>query len=195
MLLITQPEFTSTIWQTAFPNIELQDKSVIPNNLDNHQVVWIVSQIPEWQDLVVKATSAGKSVIVLSRQTSDSEFKFAFKAGARGYVEALSNPQILQTVYKSVKAGALWIPEDIVNKMIHSISPKIEFGHSPDLDALTATEKRVAEKVALGDSNSEVADELNVCERTIKSHLTSIYQKLNVRDRMHLMLFMQGKAE
>lgn len=195
MLLITQPEFTSTSWKTAFPNIELQNKSVIPSNLDNHQVVWIVSQIPEWQDLVLKATSAGKLVIVLSRKTSDNEFKLAFQAGARGYLEALSNPQILQTVYKSVKAGALWIPENLINKMIHSISPKIESGHSPDLEVLTATEKRVAEKVALGDSNSEVANELNVCERTIKSHLTSIYQKLNVRDRMHLMLFMQGKSD
>ncbi|BCN93700.1 hypothetical protein THMIRHAM_14850 [Thiomicrorhabdus immobilis] len=193
MLLITQTGFKSTTWKTAFPDIELHTDDGIPGNLQQHQTIWIVSQISNWQDRVTQLSNSGKSVIVLTRKPSTEEFKLAFQSGAKGYVDALANPQILQTVYKSVKAGGLWIPENLINQMINLIATKIEHKNIPDLHQLTAAEKLVAEKISLGESNKEVAEELKVCERTIKSHLTSIYQKLNLRDRMHLMLYMQGK--
>ena len=192
MLLMTQTGFKSTTWQTAFPNIKLAIESKIPADIQQHQTVWVVSQIPNWQKLVSELTAAEKRVIVLTRKPSTEEFKQAFQSGAKGYVDALANPQILQTVYKSIKAGGLWIPENLINQMINSISGKFENKHTPDLQSLTATEKLVAEKISHGESNKEVAHELNVCERTIKSHLTSIYNKLNLRDRLHLMLYMQG---
>lgn len=193
MLLITQTVFESTTWKKAFPNIELYTDSNLPNDFHRHQTIWIISQIPNWQNWVTKLSNSGKSVIVLTRKPSTEEFKLAFQAGAKGYVDALANPQILQTVYKSIKAGGLWIPENLINQIINLISTKIEHENIPDLHELTAAEKLVAEKISLGESNKEVAEELKVCERTIKSHLTSIYQKLNLRDRMHLMLYMQGK--
>lgn len=195
MLLITQPEFFSTTWQSAFPEITLQKISTLPADLHNHEVIWIVSQIPNWTGLVKQASNAGKSVIVLSKHASSSEFKEAFSHGARGYLDALSNPQILNTAYIGVKSGALWIPEDLVNQMVGNIHQLITSDSPPNLTQLTDAEKRVAEKISHGESNKEAAEELHVSERTIKSHLTSIYNKLNIRDRMQLMLFMRGKSK
>ncbi|MEA1989650.1 MAG: response regulator transcription factor [Pseudomonadota bacterium] len=193
MLLITQTGFKSTTWKTAFPDIELHTDNSFPSDLTSHQIIWLVSQIPNWQSWITELSSSGKLVIVLTRKASTEEFKLAFQSGAKGYVDALANPQILQTVYKSVNAGGLWIPENLINQMINIIATKIENENIPDLHELSAAEKLVAEKISLGESNKEIAEELKVCERTIKSHLTSIYQKLNLRDRMHLMLYMQGK--
>jgi DNA-binding NarL/FixJ family response regulator len=59
-------------------------------------------------------------------------------------------------------------------------------GRSPSRDALTAGEQRVAELVAQGRSNSEVASSLFVTVRTVESNLTRIYSKLGVRSRAEL---------
>ena len=61
-----------------------------------------------------------------------------------------------------------------------------------DLQALTAREQQVALAVAGGASNKEVARTLNITERTIKAHVSAIFQKLGARDRLHLSLIMNG---
>ncbi|MBK7686047.1 MAG: helix-turn-helix transcriptional regulator [Rhodocyclaceae bacterium] len=57
---------------------------------------------------------------------------------------------------------------------------------------LTAREQQVACAVAGGASNKEVARTLNITERTIKAHVSAIFQKLGARDRLHLSLIMNG---
>jgi len=194
MLLMTQPGFKSTTWRRAFPALEVNEHSELPDNLSQHDIVWIISQIPKWQGLVKEAVNKHKKVIVLARHPSTDEFKESFAIGARGYLEALTHPDGLISASISVENGALWIPENLVNKIISGINPLIATSTTPNLSGLTNTEKKVAKKVALGESNREVASDLNIAERTVKSHLTAIYQKLNIRDRMHLMLYMQDHS-
>ena len=61
-------------------------------------------------------------------------------------------------------------------------------------DALTKREVEVAKSVAEGCSTREIAERLNISERTVKARLTSIFQKLDVRDRVQLALLMRGNA-
>ena len=61
-------------------------------------------------------------------------------------------------------------------------------------DTLTKREIEVAKSVADGCSNREIAERLNISERTVKARLTSIFQKLDVRDRVQLALLMRGNA-
>jgi DNA-binding CsgD family transcriptional regulator len=56
-------------------------------------------------------------------------------------------------------------------------------GRQPDRDALTPTERQIAELVAIGKTNREVAAELFIAPRTVESSLTRIYSKLSVRSR------------
>lgn len=189
MQLFTTPGFVATTWQQAFPQLEVVTDSK-PLTTSN-DIVWLISQSENWQQRLKESINQHNHVIVLSRNPNTEEFKSAFALGARGYLDALSNKQILQTAYQGVKAGGLWIPEEIVNSMIGNIQPKLHASPTTNLSLLSGAELKVAQKVALGESNKEVAEDLNICERTVKSHLTSIYQKLNLRDRMHLMLHMQ----
>ncbi len=61
-----------------------------------------------------------------------------------------------------------------------------------DLSILTEREKEVTQAVITGASNKEIARQLDITERTVKAHLSAIFQKLDVRDRMHLMLVVRG---
>ncbi|WP_462166949.1 response regulator transcription factor [Pseudoalteromonas sp. GB43] len=60
------------------------------------------------------------------------------------------------------------------------------------LSSLTKREKQVVDEVIKGATNKQVAQVLNITERTVKEHMSSIFHKLKVRDRMQLMLAVKG---
>lgn len=62
----------------------------------------------------------------------------------------------------------------------------------PELNELTSRELMVAEQVAHGASNREIAEALDITERTVKAHLSAIFEKLGVRDRVQLALAMNN---
>jgi DNA-binding NarL/FixJ family response regulator len=64
----------------------------------------------------------------------------------------------------------------------------IEPGQGSALDGLTPRERDVAEQVALGASNKEIAERLDITPRTVKAHMGAIFDKLGVRDRLQLVL-------
>jgi DNA-binding NarL/FixJ family response regulator len=55
---------------------------------------------------------------------------------------------------------------------------------------LTSRQRHVAALIGGGASNKEIARTLNICERTVKAHLTEVFRALGVRDRLHLALLM-----
>ena len=62
----------------------------------------------------------------------------------------------------------------------------------PSLDGLTPREKEIVQQIGGGSSNKEIAYHLHVSEKTVKAHLTSIFRKLGVSDRLHLALYVNG---
>jgi len=62
----------------------------------------------------------------------------------------------------------------------------------PALDKLSQRERQVAEAVARGSTNKEIARVMAITERTVKAHLTASFEKLGVRDRMQLSLLVNG---
>ncbi|MBO1924601.1 response regulator transcription factor [Thiomicrorhabdus sp. 6S3-12] len=196
MQLFTEKGFTTDHWKSVFPEIQVEfveemnidsDKTATPNEL-----TWIVTQTPGWQNRITHFVKQGNKVIALTRKADLNEFKDAFSSGATGYLDALSNAEMLKLAKQTVEKGAVWLPSPIVNDLIKRTSQKIESKYQPNLDELTQKEKEVAEKVAQGESNHEIAEEMKISERTVKSHLTQIYNKLNLRDRLHLMLYIRG---
>jgi len=60
------------------------------------------------------------------------------------------------------------------------------------LAALSAREHQVAQAVARGGTNKEIARAMGITERTVKAHLSAIFEKLGVRDRLQLSLIVNG---
>ncbi len=101
---------------------------------------------------------------------------------------------MLEQVNQVVQVGGLWLGADLMRQLVSATANILKpTTASPKLDSLTLREKSVAEAVAAGKTNKEVARELDITERTVKAHLGSVFDKLKVRDRLQLVLVMSGK--
>jgi len=107
--------------------------------------------------------------------------------GVRGYGNRHMLLQNLKQAVAAVRAGQVWMPPAIINQMISSMSPAEPEAEQPlPLEELSKREREVADLVAQGLSNKEIADKLFISVRTVKAHLTSIFSKTGCRDRLEL---------
>ena len=82
------------------------------------------------------------------------------------------------------------MPREMVQKFVRLTRRVKGANLNPEADPeqLTGRERMVAEQVGLGANNNEIATRLNISERTVKAHLSSIFQQLGIRDRVQLAL-------
>jgi len=124
------------------------------------------------------------------------DFKQAMRLqsrGIRGYGNRHMLPENLSQAAAAVRAGQVWMPPAIINQMISSISPVESDSEQPlSLEQLSKREREVANLVAQGLSNQEMANKLFISVRTVKAHLTSIFSKTGCRDRLELAVGMKS---
>ena len=101
---------------------------------------------------------------------------------------------MLQQVSTVVSNEGLWVGPSLLQRLIRATGPRVERarGDTPDLNALSQREIEVAQHVGNGASNKEIARSLHITERTVKAHLSAIFQKIGVRDRLQLAIFMRS---
>jgi len=125
------------------------------------------------------------------------DFKQAMRLQLRGVCGYGNRHMLLGNLKQAVaavRAGQVWMPPAIVNQMIHSISPAESEAEPPlPLEQLSKREREVADLVAQGLSNQEIADKLYISVRTVKAHLTSIFSKTGCRDRLELAVGMKNR--
>lgn len=139
--------------------------------------------------------------VVLSDRPTDEEALAAFSAGARGYCNTHAAAQLLIQVAAVVLQGGLWIGESLMQRLVSATS-RLQAAASiavlPESEIwsedLTDREKQVANTLASGASNKEIARALGITERTVKAHVGAILEKLQVRDRLQLSLIVNGRA-
>lgn len=137
--------------------------------------------------------------VVLSDQPTDEEALAAFAAGARGYCNTHAAAQLLVQIAAVVLQGGLWIGESLMKRLV-SATGRLQASVAPATEgetwsrSLTDREKQVARTVASGASNKEIARALGITERTVKAHVGSIFEKLQVRDRLQLSLKVNGHS-
>ncbi len=133
----------------------------------------------------------GVPVVVLSAVPSEAEAFLCLSLGARGYGHAQAAPEQFRELAATVEAGGLWMPPPLVSR-IAGLAQRIDepaVGSTADLSALTPREEQVAMLVARGLNNREIAETLSVSERTVKANLTATFDKLALRDRVQLALY------
>lgn len=190
--ILTEQNFLVPTWQRGLENITIAVPKGEPPVLlhdSGETIVWVLSSLPHWEQWV-RHYSETRYVIVMSKLTSLPEMQKALEAGARGYLEVLANPLQLQQAANTVSQGALWMAAPMLSRLIGIISNALPEPHPQALmfDQLSRREREVAEAVVTGMSNKEVAERLNITVRTVKEHLSSIFQKLNIQDRLQLIL-------
>lgn len=118
--------------------------------------------------------------------------------GAAGYCEQSEAPALLKRAVDCVLSGDIWIRRALVPKVIGVLTGNL---HTPQThclsqderdklfkmaESLSMREREVAEMIRQGQNNKCIALAMNISERTVKAHLSSIFRKFEVDDRLHL---------
>lgn len=190
-LFVVRGDETLPRWQAAFPDGERGTVEQARSSIAAGDLVWVSERVDEWPTLVRQWSQRGAAVVVLSYRPSQAQGLEALEAGARGYVHALANVEVLRQAATVVTHQGLWVGPELLSRVVGSSFRAM--GGAPRasrewLERLTERERVVALAVADGQSNKEVARRLEISDRTVKSHLSAIFRKLEVRDRMQLVL-------
>ncbi len=198
----TQPPVLPTErWLEAFPGGQWGDWAKVSQASGAADIVWISTGYPLWLDVVAQLLQGeARRVVVMSATPDQTEGLRAINAGAKGYCHLYAVPELLREVASVVEQGGLWVGPELVERIVAATrallarSPAADQLPAPDLSSLSAREAEVAQAVAAGKSNREVAEQLFISERTVKAHLGAVFEKLGVRDRLQLALRLSGRA-
>jgi two-component system NarL family response regulator len=135
--------------------------------------------------------SPKSKVLILSAYDDDQEVSAALISGASGYVLKTVGGERLADNIRSVYGGEVLLAPTVAAKVVRQLSRLREETSRQEeaLDALTPREREVFFLASRGLKNSEIASELYLSEKTIKTHLRNIYNKLNLASKAELRLF------
>ena len=133
--------------------------------------------------------------IIILTTFDDDEYVFnALKYGASGYLLKGVSMDELSDAIRTVYSGRAMINPDIAAKVLRLFSQMAQTNYTipveeKDIRQLTKTEWRIIAQVEKGASNKEIADTLSLSEGTIRNYLSTILNKLNLRDRTQLAIW------
>lgn len=148
-------------------------------------------QLPAWNEPEWAEHVRDLHVVVGTMRTNDEEGKQVLSAGASGYVHAYSPAKALSTVLETVNSGSVWLGPTLLARLLRDIDKNIPQQDGWD-KGLTVREKEVAQRASIGHSNQAIADALDITERTVRAHLSAVFEKLGVNDRLLLALKVHG---
>ncbi len=135
--------------------------------------------------------AARPRVLMLTTFDADQYVYEALRAGASGFLLKDSDPEELAHAVRVVAAGEALLAPGITQRVIERFveaGPQLP-ARTPVLDRLTEREREVLTLVARGLSNTEIAGSLVIAEQTVKTHVSRILQKLELRDRVQAVVF------
>jgi DNA-binding NarL/FixJ family response regulator len=130
-------------------------------------------------------------VVVLARRSGEKTVAAVLRAGAAGLVGKEMDYAMVVRAIRAAAAGEVWanrrITAQVITQLIHTHHPTSEAGTD-----LTSREWEVVNAVARGLRNNEIARELGISVKTVKTHVNNIFMKTGVKSRFALALWAQG---
>jgi len=150
---------------------------------------------------IIQKSPALRVVVFTSSPTLD-EGVAAIKTGAKGYGPKNLSKSLLRKAADVVSRGELWIGRDLVPKLIEELASLKYSGKgvssvnsrgqeeisSHAFNGLSPRECQIASLIATGKHNKAISEHLNIREKTVKAHLTTIFRKLGLSSRTQLAL-------
>jgi len=136
--------------------------------------------------------AAGETRIILLTGAIDKrEIVHALQLGARGLVLKESATALLLTAIRAVMTDQYWVGRESVSDLLHALrSQSLAKPATATRDfGLTEREREIIDAVVAACSNKEIATKLAITEKTVKHHLTNIFDKVGVSNRLELALF------
>jgi len=153
--------------------------------------------------LEIAARSPATRVMILTAFSDEENVLNAAKGGAKGYVpKGVPSATLVQAI-KSVCNGGVWIDkeipswetfEEIAQAQSQSQGREVAPQLNESISSLTKREMEILRLVAEGLTNEEIGKKIFISEKTVKTHLTNIFDKLKVNNRFKAALMLMGQA-
>lgn len=128
-------------------------------------------------------------IIALTSFSEDDKVFPAIQAGAASYLLKDVSPDDLVDAIRAVHHGEARLHPDITRKLMEQVSQARTTTQEIPLDVLTEREREVVRLVAMGRSNREIAEQLFISEKTVKTHISNILAKTNLEHRTQLAIY------
>ena len=144
----------------------------------------------EWLRLF--ASNDSRKIAVCSDSPDIEEMIECVGLGAKAYCNSYMQQALYEQLIRLLKNGHSWFPPQMLEQTFKLAKTALK-GKDTDLllQGLTPREKEMALFVVEGHSNKRIADSVGISERTVKSHLTNIFEKLRLKDRVALVLHLK----
>jgi NarL family two-component system response regulator LiaR len=137
----------------------------------------------------VKSLGFDVKVIALTSFTEDDKVFPAIQAGASSYLLKDVSPDDLVEAIRAAYRGEARLHPDIARKLMEQVAHQTPSPRESQVEDLTERERDVIQLVAQGRSNQEIARELVISEKTVKTHVSNILSKLQLVDRTQLAIY------
>lgn len=127
--------------------------------------------------------SANTRVVMLTTFDLDEYVYAALAAGASGFLLKETRPEVLADAVRTVAGGEALLAPAILRRLVDQHAKTSTTADSKRLSVLTDREAEVLRLIGRGFSNTEISQALWVAETTVKTHITRIFRKLDLRDR------------
>jgi DNA-binding NarL/FixJ family response regulator len=143
------------------------------------------------REIVALGRTASSRVIILTTFDLDEYVYEALRAGASGFLLKRAPAEDLVAGIRVVAAGDALLAPSVTRRLIDHFAARPAPRHQDLslLNALTEREREVFELIAQGLSNAEIAERLFLTEGTVKTHVSHIFEKVEVRDRTQAVIF------
>jgi DNA-binding NarL/FixJ family response regulator len=202
LILVSHDSGLLAHWKKALGSSKalcLTDFSALASNAPfPDTTVWIDSALPgrpPWTDAAWTRLLRYARIIYTSSRPQNALAIEALDAGCSAYCHAFADTKTLKQVQQVVASGQVWVGRELMQQLLAGASraalPQSETNPKWD-QGLTPREREIAILAANGASNKTIAVNCSITERTVKAHLTAIFEKLNLTDRLQLALRVHG---
>jgi DNA-binding NarL/FixJ family response regulator len=160
-----------------------------------HVLVVSAELLQEDLDVLQSLTAENQEtrVILLTGRNDITFLQEVLRNGVRGVVQREKPIHHIPIAIRKVTRGELWFERDfttrIIDDLLQGSTNRVENPEEQKISAVTTREKEVILLICEGLRNKEISDRLHISEATVSHHLTSIFRKLNLEDRVSLVIY------
>jgi len=137
----------------------------------------------------LQASSPASDIIVLTGIRDEGLQARALRSGAKGFVQKDQNGDLVLRAIQKVHEGEIWFDRSTIGAAVTRLIEGEGDEQAQPLGTLTARERDITRLVGEGLKNDAIAQRLFISEKTVRNHLTVIFDKVGVRDRLHLAIY------